>query len=162
MKRDLRQATTADLPAVNAVIEAAVMGWQLPERVKRLSLSSYRYDQVDMQHLTLMIAEQGAAIIAVAAWEAADADDTPQQQPGLLLHGLYVHPDFQQQGIGQQLLQLAGKVARAEGYAGLLVKAQADAETFFMANGLQKLPVADPARHYENRYWLPLSAADSG
>ena len=153
----LRQATTAELPAINATIEAAVMSWQLPERVKRLSLSSYHYDLVDLQHLTVMLLEQDGRVIAVAAWEPADVADTPEQQGGLLLHGLYVHPDYHQQGIGKQLLHLARQAAGKGNYAGLLVKAQHDAEAFFMACGLQKLPVLDSTRHYEHRYWLPLA-----
>lgn len=152
----LREATVADLPAVNAAIEAAVMSWQLPERVKRLSLSSYRYDQVDLQHLTVMVLERAGRVIAVAGWEPADRAYTPEQQDGLLLHGLYVRPDYQQQGIGRHLLHIAVQAAREGGHAGLLVKAQHDAEPFFMGCGLQKLPVLDNTRHYECRYWLSL------
>lgn len=147
--------TPQDLPAINAVIEAAVMGWQLPERVKRLSLPSYRYDAADLQHLQIQVLRDDAqCIVAVAAWEAADPRDTPAQQAGLLLHGVYVHPAFQRQGLGKVLLQAAQQAALAGGYAGLLVKAQADAESFFAACGLLKLPVEDASRHYANRYWL--------
>jgi len=149
--------TPQDLPAINAVIEAAVMGWQLPERVKRLSLPSYRYDAADLQHLQMQVLRDDAScIVAVAAWEAADPRDTPAQQAGLLLHGLYVRPDFQRQGLGKKLLQAAQQAALAGGYAGLLVKAQADAENFFAACGLVKLPVEDAARDYAHRYWLAL------
>ncbi|WP_245795405.1 hypothetical protein [Thioalkalivibrio denitrificans] len=34
----LRAGDKSDLPAINAVIERAVMTWRLPDRVKRLSL----------------------------------------------------------------------------------------------------------------------------
>lgn len=150
----LHSISAAELPAVNAVIEAAVLGWQLPERVKRLVLPSYRYDAADLQHLQInALSTPAQQIVAVAAWEAADLRDTPAQQTGLLLHGLYVHPAWQRQGLGKRLLQAAQQATLAGGYAGLLVKAQADAESFFAVCGLQKLPVEDSTRHYASRYW---------
>ncbi|MEZ5453106.1 MAG: GNAT family N-acetyltransferase [Thiothrix sp.] len=155
---EIRPTTIQDLPAINRVIDAAVMGWKLPERVKRLALPSYRYDAADIQHLSVQVIEMAAdGIVAVAAWEPADPRDTPGRQSGLLLHGLYVHPDVQQQGLGKRLLQEVKQAALACGYAGVLVKAQADAESFFAACGLQKLPVEDTARHYAGRYWIATS-----
>ena len=53
----LRTARQADLEAINRVIEAAVMTWDLPERVKRLSLPSYRYTSVDFEHFEIVVAE---------------------------------------------------------------------------------------------------------
>jgi hypothetical protein len=47
----IRTARESDLGALNEVIEACVMGWNLPERVKRLSLGSYRYQPHDLAHL---------------------------------------------------------------------------------------------------------------
>jgi hypothetical protein len=64
----LRQAAAADLDAVNAVIERAVMTWQLPERVKRLAMPSYRYGPHDLAHLHLVVADDNVhGIIGVAA-----------------------------------------------------------------------------------------------
>lgn len=153
----LRPATAADLPAVNAIVERAVMTWQLTERVKRLSLPSYRYHAHDFVHMHLVVAEDAAGILAgIAAWDAADPRDTPGGQRGLLLHGLYVDPARHGEGIGSQLLGAAAAAARTGGYDGLLVKAQADANGFFTARGLSPLPVADPARDYPHRYWLAI------
>ena len=45
---NLRPAAPDDLEEVNQVIEAAVMTWDLTERVKRLSLPSYRYNAHDL------------------------------------------------------------------------------------------------------------------
>ena len=71
---DIRPAWQADLEAINRVIEAAVMTWHLPDRVKRLSLPCYRYDNVDLDHLDIVLAEDGRQnIIGIAAWEQADA-----------------------------------------------------------------------------------------
>lgn len=151
----IRPAAPADLPAINHVIEAAVMTWDLPDRVKRLSLPSYRYDELDFQHLTMTVAANAdGRVVGVAAWEAAEARDCPPGKRGLLLHGLYVDPAAQRAGIGSALLDMAAEAARATGVDGVLVKAQADAVPFFSARGLTALPVEDPTRHYQHRYWL--------
>jgi len=151
----LRQAHAADLPALNGVIERAIATWQLPERVKRLSLPSYRYQAHDLDHLQLVVAEDsGHEVVGIAAWEPANPRDLPAGQRGLLLHGLYVDPAHQHRGIGSQLLDATAAAARAQGYDGVLVKAQADANGFFTARGLLRLPVADPARDYPHRFWL--------
>lgn len=150
-----RPAQTADLDAINGVIERAIASWKLPERVKRLSLPSYRYHTHDLIHLEIMAIE-GAdrEIVGVAAWEPAHPRDLPVGKTGLLLHGLYVDPAYQRRGMGRQLLEAAASAARNQGLDGVLVKAQADANGFFEARGLHRLPVEDPARDYPHRYWL--------
>ena len=153
----LRQAHADDLPAINGIVERAIATWQLPERVKRLSLPSYRYHAHDLVHLHLVVAEDADhALVGIAAWEPADPRDLPAGQRGLLLHGLYVDPAHQHRGVGSRLLDEAAAAARAQGFDGVLVKAQADANGFFEARGLQKLPVEDAARHYPHRFWLPV------
>lgn len=152
-----RQATKADLAAMNAVIESAVMTWDLPDRLKRLALPSYRYGEHDFDHLAFRVAEDAVAgILGVAAWEPASAGDAPEGKRGLLLHGLYVSPDNQGRGIGARLLAMAKEAAEQGGYDGLLVKAQSSAEGFFAASGLVKLPVTEPERHYPHRFWFAI------
>jgi GNAT superfamily N-acetyltransferase len=151
----LRQAQAPDLPAVNGVIERAIATWQLPERVKSLSLPSYRYQTHDLVHLHLVVAEDAdLVLVGVAAWEPANPRDLPTGKRGLLLHGLYVDPAYQHRGVGSQLLGAAEAAARALGFDGVLVKAQADANAFFEARGLQRVPVEDAARDYPHRFWL--------
>lgn len=150
----LRPARRTDLDALNAVVEAAVMTWKLPERVKRLSLPSYRYDLHDLDHLGVVLAEDAEGrVLGLAAWEPADPRDAPAGRRALLLHGLYVHPRAQGRGVGTRLLQAAEEAVRTLGLDGLLVKAQADAEGFFRARGLERLAVEDPERDYARRYW---------
>jgi len=154
----LRQAHADDLPAINGVIERAIATWQLPERVKRLSLPGYRYHAHDLVHLHLVVAEDaGHALVGVAAWEPASPRDLPAGMNGLLLHGLYVDPAHQHHGVGSRLLDAATEAARAQGLAGVLVKAQADAIGFFEARSLQRIPVEDPVRDYPHRFWLAAS-----
>ena len=133
------------------------MAWDLPERVKRLSLPSYRYTELDFDHLEMMVAkEERRNIIGVAAWEQADARDAPAEYSVLLLHGLYIDPGYRHQGIGRQLFQTAEEFARERRYDGLLVKAQEDAIGFFVSQGMTRLEAEDPSRQYANRCWKGL------
>jgi predicted N-acetyltransferase YhbS len=156
MNTNIRSATPADLDPVNQVIHAAVMTWNLPERVKRLSMSSYYYSELDLNHLHIFVAEDDKQnILGVAAWEEADSKDAPMGQSALLLHGIYVEPEYFHQGIGHQLFSAAEHAAKQHQYDGLLVKAQEDANGFFISQGMSKLSVEDTARHYANRFWKP-------
>jgi GNAT superfamily N-acetyltransferase len=153
-KATLRLAHADDLAALNGVIERAIMTWQLPERVKRLSLPSYRYHTHDLDHLHLVVAEDADhAVIGVAAWTPAHPRDLRTGEHGLLLHGLYVDPAYQRRGVGARLLDAVETAAQAQGLDGVLAKAQADAVAFFEASGWQRLPIEDPKRDYPHRFW---------
>lgn len=153
-KPRIREALAADLSVINAVVERAVMTWKLPERVKRLALSSYRYHAYDLRHQCMLVAELcNGDIIGVAALEEADPKDLPYPHTGLLLHGLYVEPGWQYRGIGTRLIEAAYAICRETGHDGLLVKAQPDAAAFFQTRGMQRLAVTDPDRDYPYRYW---------
>ena len=153
MKIQIRPADISELAALNTVIEAAVMSWHLPDRVKRLSLPSYRYDAMDYRALEIVIALEGNEIVGTAAWEAADPKETPQDASGLLLHGIYVDPSRQHRGIGSLLFRAAEEAARSQEYDGLLVKAQSSADGFFLSRGMHRLEPDDPDRNYANRFW---------
>jgi len=150
----IRAAQHADLVAINTVVEAAVMSWSLPERVKRLVLPTYRYQEHDLDHFDIMVAIRAGGIIGVVACEPAATRDAPPGKRALLLHGLYVLPGEQSRGIGTRLLNTAQALAHKHDFDGLLVKAQADAEGFFQKQGMARLPVDDPKRDFERRYWL--------
>jgi GNAT superfamily N-acetyltransferase len=155
----VRPAGPADLDAVNRVVEAALMTWNLPERVKRLSLPSYRYTEADQRHLEMVVAEDRQhTVIGVAAWEAADARDAPEGRSALLLHGIYVHPGHRRRGVGRRLFEAAQAAVRIHDCDGLLVKAQKDANGFFLALGMQPLEAVDASRDYTNRFWQPAAA----
>ena len=154
----IRKASCADLDMINRVIERAITTWNLPDRVKRLSLSSYLYRQSDLQTMEIIVAENNDYSIAgVAAWEQAEAKETPEGSTALLLHGIFVDPECQHQGIGKQLLRAAEHRALERGYTVLLVKAQASAAKFFIAHGMQPVKIMNEKRDYAHRYWKQLT-----
>lgn len=128
-------------------------GWELPERVLRLTLPSHLYGPDDLAHMDVRVAENAEGITGVLALEPTR--ETPDGTPGLLLHGIHVDPEHQGTGLGRTLVAAALGQVRAEGASGLLVKAQRQARGFFEHLGFRPLPVEDPARDYPYRYWLP-------
>lgn len=158
----IRPAESADLDAINRVIELALMTWTLPERVKRLSLPVYRYTCQDLRHLDMMVAEdRRRQVLGLAAWEEAGPRDTPAGCRALLLHGIYVDPAYHRQGIGRRLFAAAEAAVARQGCDGLLVRAQRDATAFFVAQGMCRLSVDEQARQYANRLWKDLHVVSS-
>ena len=154
----LRKAKISDLAAINKIIDNAIITWDIPERVRRLSLPSYQYSPHDLDTLELLVAENSQQeITGLAAWEKADPRDAPPGKNALLLHGLYVDPEFHHQGIGQKLYYAAEQAAVKQGFDGLLVKAQSNATGFFKAQGMEALTVQNESRDYMHRYWKSIS-----
>ena len=151
----IRSANVDDLDAINRIIEAAVMSWQLPERVKRLALPIYRYNEMDLKYYSLVVAEDNNKVLAVAAWDT-DIHQGKDDSRCLLLHGIYVQPEYQRHGIGSRLFREVENAVRGTKLDGVLVKAQNDAVDFFLCQGMQKLETEDLQRDYDNRYWKPL------
>lgn len=150
----LRPADKSDLDSINKLIASAIMAWDLPERVKRLTTPSYFYNELDLTHMQIMVAENDKQqIIGVAAWEDAKLEDLPESKSGLLLHGIFVAREQQKKGIGSKLFAYAEQAAKKENRDGLLVKAQNDAIDFFLSQGMSKLNVIDSDRDYKNRFW---------
>ncbi len=76
-----RTATSSDMDSLNQIIEQAILTWDLPERVKRLAIPSYRYSALDMKHMQLLVAEDHkTGILGIVAWENADPAEIPQAQ----------------------------------------------------------------------------------
>ena len=153
---DIRAATTSDLGALNDVIQRAIMNWQIPERVKRLSLPTLQYDELDLQHFVILVAETDDQVTAIAALDTAP-QDIGQETRALLLHGIYVDPAHQRQGIGRSLLSAMEEVAVQKDAGALLVKAQKDAEDFYRSMGLQKLEDDKAGNGYAYRYWKAIA-----
>jgi GNAT superfamily N-acetyltransferase len=145
---------TDRLHEANRIIEQCVMSWNLPDKVKRLSLPGYRYKAEDLDYLMIFAAvDNNDQQLGVVALEYDLSVTLPGKRNGLLLHGLYVEPAFQGQGLGKTMTDFALTQSLEQGFGGIWVKAQADANDFFAKAGFEKLPIIDPARDYPHRWW---------
>ena len=153
----IRKAGQKDLDNINAVVATAIDTWNLTERVKRISLPLYRYQQHDLNYLQTMVAEGGDyCILGIAALEQSDTSGLPDEGSSATLQGLYVDPDHHHMGVGSLLLQSIEEIAMATEVEGLLVKAQPEAISFFEGHGFKLLPVEDTSRDYPYRLWKTL------
>ena len=154
----IRPGSLEDIDQINQVLEQAVMSWDLPDRVKRLAIPSYRYHAYDMNSMSFYLAENASGgVNGVAALEAIPSSEGHQNTPSMLLHGLYVIPECHHRGIGRQLLSAAEAHAQREGFSGLMVKAQPEAKAFFSRNGYKELAVEDARKDYQYRLWKSLT-----
>lgn len=153
MQLSIRPAEKHDLIAINQIIEAAIRTWHLPERVIRLTLPTYKYNEMDLQHMYIVVACQNDTILGVAAWEPANPIDAPKDKRALILHGIYVDPAQHRQGIGAALFHAAEEATRKQNLKGIVVKAQKGSEAFYRSQGMNKLDVVDKKHEFENRYW---------
>lgn len=143
-----------ELDEVNQLIESAIETWDLPARVKRLALPSFRYGEPDVELLGFVMAyTDDDRLVGVAAWEPCRRDDCPAGQAGLSLHGLYVRPGVHRQGIGTRLVDAVLAVTQDHGGKGLLVRAQRGAKGFFSRQGFLPLRDADASGRYPHRLW---------
>ena len=150
----IQKLESDQLEHANRIVEKCVQGWDLTDKIKRLSIPSYRYNQSDFDYLMMFAAyDQQQKLVGVLALEYDLAVTLPGRRSGLLLHGLYVDPAFQHAGIGSKLSEFAVQQSIEQGFQGIWVKAQVDANGFFEKAGFEELPVVDPERDYLHRWW---------
>ena len=150
----IRKAERNDLDKINDVVATAIDTWNLTERVKRISLPLFRYQQHDFEHLHIVVAEgDDYAILGIAALQQTGTSGLPDEGLMPILQGLYIDPGYHRKGVGSLLLQSIEEIAVATEAAGLLVKAQPQAISFFEGHGFKLLPVDDNSLDYPYRLW---------
>lgn len=157
---DVKLVNDADLDEINELITAGVMKWPVADRVKRLTLPLYLYNADEVKNMLLIAARVEGKLVGIAALEDMDTRSLPKRcrtkDTAMLLHGLYVHPDFQHHGLGTLLCEKSAEVTRQRERCGMMVKAQAHAIDFFKRVGMEALEVRNISRDYPHRFWLPL------
>jgi len=147
-----QKANQADLQRINAIVVAAIDTWQLAPRLARLVSITHQYEEADFLTMDFyFLCKPDHSVVGILALE-------PQQTDAIvLLHGLYVMPEHQNQGFGRQAIEIAKQWVQQANYSGLLVKAHASAKNFFAQQALQQLPIKDPERDYPHRYYWSVS-----
>ena len=140
----IRRARPRDTSAINFVVESAIDSWPISERVKRLARPLYQYDNVDLHHYDLLVADQSDhAIVGVASWSAGK----PSPDSTACLQGLFVDAAWHRRGVGVALLEAVVGQAGVRGSGRLALRATRSAENFFLYHGFR--PDADePALLY--------------
>ena len=137
---NLRLATPADAPALEALIEASVRGLQAgdysPAQIDGALGTVLGLDSVLIADQTYFVAEalgwesneQGSQIAGCGGWSKRKtlfgADCLPGRQPDLLdpatdaakVRAIFVHPNFARQGLGSLILAHVETAARAAGF----------------------------------------------
>jgi GNAT superfamily N-acetyltransferase len=147
----------ANLPEVNRVISEALHSWGMSPRVYRLTLPSFLYSEEDVRHMQLVMTGDDSGALGIAAWEEEVGSALMDRPLDILLHGLYVSPQWQRHGIGSNLLRVAMRRARHLGFRGITLTAWRDAEPFFIAKGFHPVDINQSTSHtYPKRLSIAL------
>ena len=126
-----RLAVEADIPALSAVMDAAIAELQRGFLNAAQIESSRTIMGLDRQLVadgTYFVVQDGAAIAGCGGWSRRatlyGGDHTPGRNAALLdpateparVRAMYTHPDFARRGVGRLILQLCEAAARAEGF----------------------------------------------
>lgn len=145
-----RRAVEADIPALHALMEAAIAGplaaFLSPEQVA----ASRAIMGVDSQLIadgTYFVVEIDGALAGCGGWSRRittyGGDHSPDRRPALLTPGvdaarvraMYTHPDFVRRGVGRRILDLCEAAARAGGYDRVELVATLGGEPLYSACG---------------------------
>jgi GNAT superfamily N-acetyltransferase len=145
-----RLALEADLPALEAVMDAAIgelqKGFLSPEQIAA-SRTIMGLDRQLVADRTYFIVEEAGRIAGCGGWSRRatlyGGDHTPGRDPDLLdpahdaarVRAMYTHPDFARRGVGRLILSLCEAAARAEGFARLELMATLSGRPLYESYG---------------------------
>ncbi|MGR8919367.1 MAG: GNAT family N-acetyltransferase [Gammaproteobacteria bacterium] len=152
----IRGADPAELARVNEIVAAAVLDWPLHERVRRLAVPVLQYDAVEFADYHVLVHEVGHELTGVAVLDASPPADI-RRGHACTLHGIYVSPQEQRQGVGRGLVDAAATLARELGFDGMGVRAERVSTGFFDRCGFGHI-APGPDCVYPHFYWLPLAS----
>ena len=150
-------ATASDLHTVNRVISESLVTWGIPDRVRRLATPSLSYNETDLQHMSIILLTNAEMKgVAVAAWEDASRTEIPANARGVLVHGLYVVPQYQHRGLGTRLIELVAKRLADRNIDGMAVRAWRDSLAFFLSRGFAPIERETGTDTHPRRIWRAL------
>lgn len=154
-----RLATRDDVPALTALMEAAIAGLQKPFLDDAQIAASRAIMGLDTQLIddgTYFLVEHDGALAGCGGWSRRatlyGGDRSPGRDAALLdpakdaarVRAMYTHPAFVRRGVGRLILLLCEDAARAEGFARIELMATMAGEPLYRACGYQAIePVVD-------------------
>ena len=151
-KSDLqhRLARHADIPALAALMEAAIAELQKPFLDDAQIAASRALMGLDTQLIddgTYFVVEQDGELAGCGGWSRRatlyGGDRSPGRDAALLdpardaarVRAMYTHPDFARRGVGRLILSLCEAAARAEGFGRAELVATLAGEPLYLACG---------------------------
>ena len=147
-----RRATSADLPGLRAVMDAAIDGLQTgfldPDQIAA-SHTIMGLDTALVDDGTYFVVEIDGRIAGCGGWSRRatmyGGDHSPGRDDELLdpatdparVRAMYTHPDFARRGVGRTVLELCERAARAEGFRRLELVATLAGEPLYRSFGFE-------------------------
>lgn len=147
-----RPATAADVPALEALAEAAIGALQRPfleARQIEASRALMGIDSLLIEDGTYYVAEADGALAGCGGWSRRatlyGGDATPGRDPALLdpatdaarVRAMYTHPEHTRKGVGRLVLGVCEAAARAEGFRTAELMATLAGEPLYRACGYE-------------------------
>jgi GNAT superfamily N-acetyltransferase len=156
-----RLAVEADVPALSAVMDAAIAelqkGFLAPDQIAS-SRMIMGLDRQLVADRTYFVVESGGRIAGCGGWSRRatlyGGDHTPGRDAALLdpareparVRAMYTHPDFARRGVGRLILDLCEQAARAEGFRRLELMATLSGRALYSQCGYLDLETVQDDR----------------
>jgi GNAT superfamily N-acetyltransferase len=149
-----RIARTADLPAIRALMDAAIRELLRPWLDEAQIVASRTIMGLDTQLIddeTYFVVHQAGVLVGCGGWSRRatkyGGDHSPGRDPALLepstdaarVRAMYTHPDFARRGVGRLVLLLCERALRSEGFSRAELVATLAGEPLYLASGYRSL-----------------------
>lgn len=156
-----RIATPGDLPALEAVMDAAIgelqRGFLTPAQIAS-SRAIMGLDRQLVADGTYFVVEEDGRLAGCGGWSRRatlyGGDHTPGRDAALLdpateparVRAMYTHPDFARRGVGRLIMRLCEDAARAEGFSRLELMATLSGRPLYESCGFAPIETIEDAR----------------
>lgn len=149
---DIRPATAADAPAINALIADSALGLNVGDySLAQMQAALASIIGVDPQLVAdgcLYIAEDGGLLVGCGGWsyrralhgyaDKASPPLDPRHEPAAI-RCFFIRPGWNRRGIGGRLMERCERAARAAGFRRLELLATRTAVPFYTRHGFRQL-----------------------
>jgi GNAT superfamily N-acetyltransferase len=167
----IRQAIAADIPEIERVIRASLVGISSrtydESQVKSALIYIAHLDRELVDDGTYFVVEADGGIVACGGWSrraklyAGSADKGDEARlldpatESARVRAMFVDPAFERQGLGRRILLLCEDTARAEGFRKVELMAMLSGEAMYLACGYA--PVENVAASLKDGTPFPLT-----
>jgi len=139
----IRQETPSDYPIVFKLIEKAFHNLELSDHQEHFLVERLRKSEAFIPKLSL-VAEQNNQILGHIILSNIKINNEEESMESLALAPISVLPDFQNQGIGGQLIRTAHRIAKELGFSSIILIGHTDYYPRFGYERLDKYGIQLP------------------